>query len=132
MAPTAKGKSPPSSRKRAAAPESARLVVDEEGRIVYASAAFAALVKQAPHRLQGQALTTLLAFAEPQAARESDTPDSLTREGCPRVLFSGDNPALLQFDRITDRHGRRYAIGAAVENPGTKIHDGRFNSFLMR
>src|SRR3982751_6639327 len=86
----------------------ARLVIDDEGRIVFVSESFAGLVNRPAEGVRGQPLGNFLEFADPDEAIGLRAGQPLVNEGIHRAHLSGhagDAFVLMQFDRITTREG---------------------------
>lgn len=127
-----KVETPARSRKRAA-PENAdaRFVIDAEGRIVYASDSFAALVNLASAHIAGKSLPDLIEFCDPDSAlrpqglfgRGGGAYIDALNDGLHKVTLLGHAATaetIFRFDVVTARDGRRYAIGSeARKNSGS-------------
>jgi len=124
-----KNTAPARRTKSAPAAEDARFVIDQDGTIIHATDAFAALVDLESDKIGGQSLASLLDFADPDSALRPQgmfghTPgayiDALN-EGMHKVKLlrsSGMVQAVFQFDSVTARNGRRYVIGLKVRKGG--------------
>src|SRR4051812_45842882 len=104
----------------------ARFVIDEQGHIVYASTAFAALVNLAPEKIKDQPLSAVLEFANPDSAlraqalfgRRAGTYIDALNEGVHKVLLFGHAEPLtmkMRFDIIAARDGKRYAVSSEID-----------------
>ncbi|MGZ9109186.1 MAG: PAS domain-containing sensor histidine kinase [Micavibrio sp.] len=105
----------------------ARVVINDQGRVVFATAGFAALCGTRPDGLRDIPLTNILSFSDPEEAFHSggmfgataaDTPDSARliaalREGNHAVQF-GSRQAELQFDRMNLPDGRVFVVASAA------------------
>lgn len=103
----------------------ARIVINDQGRVVFVTPGFASLCGSRPDGLRNMPLTNILAFSDPEEAFHSggmfggvatDTPDSARliaalREGTHTVQF-GSRQAELQFDRMTLPDGRVFVIAS--------------------
>lgn len=107
------------------APQPARFLIDQDGRIVYASDEFAGLTNLTADRLKDQPLSTVLEFADPDEAlraqplfgRQAGSYIDAIYEGTHKVLLFGHaEPASIdiRFDRVTGRGGRVYIMGSEM------------------
>lgn len=109
----------------------ARLMMDMQGRIVYANEAFDALAGQG--QAQGLSFFAIAAFDDADDAfRHSpllfageDSPLTALRGGRHIIRFGGGHAAELQFDIVQGRSGMRYVIASALEN------DSAFNETVQ-
>lgn len=101
----------------------ARVVIDDHGRIVFATPDFSELSGISSDALRGQPLTGIMTFSDPEEAFHaqkmfgsgaSETSDAAAmirslREGIHPVLF-GTRAAELQFDRVRMKDGRSFVV----------------------
>ena len=137
--------SSPSDRKKNSADEKkrpslddggARLVVDEDGRVVFVSDSFAGLVNRPAAIIKDQLLANYLEFSDPDEAIGLRGGQPVVNEGIHRARLSGQaKPAfvLMQFDRITTRDGRNYTIAMEVTGqPSANALPASFTEQILR
>jgi two-component system cell cycle sensor histidine kinase PleC len=119
---------------RRAADDASRFILDEEGRIVYATESFAAMIRQSPARMAGRPLADFLEFADPDDAFRPQNIfasgggmfiDSVV-EGTHRVsLIAGADAirAEIQFNKVQTGNGR--CLVGSVSPEGEKGRKSR-------
>ncbi len=129
--------------------KNARFVIDESGNIVHATSAFASLVSLASDKTNGQSISHLLEFADPDDAlrvqslfgRGSGAYIDTINEGTHDVLLHSQMQgqaepmrATFRFDRVSLPDGRRFMIVAEIDKD-TKTEgdssDPKFHSHLQ-
>ncbi|MDB5491359.1 MAG: putative signal transduction histidine kinase [Micavibrio sp.] len=121
----------------------ARVVIDDHGRIVFATPNFSELSGVPSDALRGQPLSALLTFSDPEeafhaqkmfgsgAAETSDAAAMIRslREGVHPVLF-GTRTAELHFDRIGMKDGRSFVVASLADDSGAV--DSNFLELIAR
>lgn len=127
----------------AEAASQARVVIDDHGRIVFATPNFSELSGVPSDALRGLPLNNILTFSDPEEAfhaqrmfgsAASETSDSAAmirslREGVHPVLF-GTRTAELQFDRVRMKDGRSFVVASLADDSGAV--DNNFLDLIAR
>ena len=112
--------------------QEARFIIDHEGRIIHASAAFANLVNIKDDKIAGQPLSSVLEFADADSAlrphglfsHSGGTYIDALNEGIHKVILyghAGTAQTVFQFDAVTAHNGRRYMIGSEIGKGGRAV-----------
>ncbi len=121
--------------------DEARFVADEEGRLIHATGAFAALIGQPADTAQGRSLPDILAFEDPDNALQTRNMFGAAQrayidvlnEGVHKVRLFGpaEARAQFQFDKIVTPDGRRFVVGSEVAGKNAPAQDMAFAEKIM-
>lgn len=107
--------------------DAARLIIDEQGRIAFASPSFSKMAGLGKTSITGRDLHDIIAFADPDSAlrapsfgagaKDQGWSDTIC-EGAHDLFINGDEtPHPFHFNRVNLKDGQNYVVAAAISDP---------------